>query len=87
MTTSGDDKCLNAARALIATLGQHLQIDASVRLWDGSLQPLWPSPAPGSRPGQGERGAGTAPPLAITIREAGTIASLLRWPTFTIDPT
>ena len=82
MTTSGNDKCLDAARALIATLGEHLQIDASVRLWDGSLQPLGSNPvSSGSRPGQGEQGARTAPPLAITIRDPGTIASLLRWPT------
>ena len=82
MTTSADDKCLDAARALIATLAQHLQIDASVKLWDGSLQPLGALAASSGASGRpGEQDAHAAKPLAITIRDPGTIASLLRWPT------
>jgi cyclopropane-fatty-acyl-phospholipid synthase len=59
-------KLLAAARALIEDIAGHLDIDASVRLWDGSLVPL---------------GRSVASPLAITIASPGTIASILRWPT------
>ena len=57
---------LDAARALVEELGRRLQIDASVRLWDGSLIPLGPLPQSG---------------LAFTIGSAGVISSLLRHPT------
>jgi cyclopropane-fatty-acyl-phospholipid synthase len=51
---------------LVADLAQHLDLDVSVRLWDGSLVPL------GSRQANG---------LAITIASPGVISSLLRRPT------
>lgn len=60
------DKKLNAARQLVADLGRHLDLDVSVRLWDGSLVPL---------------GSKTANGLAITIASPGVISSLLRRPT------
>ena len=61
-----DDSLLRAARALADEMATHLGIDASVELWDGARVPL---------------GANAAAPLAITIANAGAIASLLRRPT------
>jgi cyclopropane-fatty-acyl-phospholipid synthase len=61
-----DQKLLASARALVAELGRHLDIPASVELWDGNRLPL------GSK-GNGE--------LAIVIDDPGVIASLVRWPT------
>ena len=61
-----DDKLLKAARALAGEMAKHLGIDASVKLWDGTRVAL---------------GAGPPGPLAITIANPGTIASLLRRPT------
>ncbi len=66
MPAETDDKLLNAARALAGEMAGYLGIDASVRLWDGSHIPLGPNPAS---------------PLAITVANPGTIASLLRRPT------
>src|SRR5271165_3578119 len=66
MTADKAARQLNAALTLAKELGRCLQIDASVRLWDGSLVPLGPSP-------QGK--------LAITIGSAGVISSILRRPT------
>ena len=66
MTADKAARQLEAARALAGELGRQLQIDASLRLWDGSLVPLGPSP-------QGK--------LAITIGSAGVISSILRRPT------
>ncbi|MGA7329541.1 MAG: cyclopropane-fatty-acyl-phospholipid synthase family protein [Rhodomicrobium sp.] len=57
---------LVAARMLAEELGRRLQIDASLRLWDGSLVPL--GPGPHSK-------------LAITIGSPGVISSILRRPT------
>ncbi len=60
------DRQLAAAKNLIQELGRHLDIPASVRLWDGSYVPLGQSGANG---------------VAISISEPGVIASLLRRPT------
>ncbi len=57
---------LAAARRLIAEIAATLDLDASVKLWDGSLVPL---------------GSNVKSPLAITIASPGVVASLLRWPT------
>lgn len=59
------DKRLTAARALAEDLASHLDLDCSVRLWDGSLVPL---------------GRNVASQLAITISSPGVISSLLRRP-------
>lgn len=61
-----DDKYLAAARELASDLGRILDINASVRLWDGTLIPL---------------GSSVTSPLAITIASPGVISSLLRRPT------
>ena len=66
MTADKAARQLDAARTLAEELGRRLQINASLRLWDGSLVPLGPSP-------QGK--------LAITIGSAGVISSILRRPT------
>jgi cyclopropane-fatty-acyl-phospholipid synthase len=65
MTTT-QDRHLAAARRIVEDLARHLDLDVSVRLWDGSLVPL------GSRTESG---------LAITIASPGVISSLLRRPT------
>ena len=57
---------LEAARALARELGNKLDLNASLRLWDGSLTPL----------GQNVTG-----PFELIIADAGVIGSLLRWPT------
>ncbi len=57
---------LAAARRLIEEVASALDIDASVRLWDGSLVPL---------------GREVKSPLTLTIAGPGVVASLLRWPT------
>jgi cyclopropane-fatty-acyl-phospholipid synthase len=64
MENPENDRQLVAVKSLIGELARHLQLDASVRLWDGSLAPLGPDPGP----------------LAITISDPGVIASILRWP-------
>jgi cyclopropane-fatty-acyl-phospholipid synthase len=58
-------RLLASARTLARAVGQSLDIDASVRLWDGSLVPL------------GENVTG---PLTLTIAGPGSIAALARWP-------
>jgi cyclopropane-fatty-acyl-phospholipid synthase len=63
---SNDEKLLAAARSLATEMAGHLDIDASVKLWDGSRVPL---------------GRNVSSPLAITIANPGAIASLVRWPT------
>jgi cyclopropane-fatty-acyl-phospholipid synthase len=65
MTTTRDRQ-LAAARQMVEDLARHLDVDACVRLWDGTLVPL------GSRTESG---------LAITIASPGVISSLLRRPT------
>ncbi|RIA47323.1 SAM-dependent methyltransferase [Dichotomicrobium thermohalophilum] len=66
MKAQAQDRQVAAARGLVAHLADHLDLDASVRLWDGTLLPL----------GRDPRG-----PLTISIAAPGVIASLLRWPT------
>ena len=57
---------LDAARALARELGDTLDLNASLRLWDGSLTPL---------------GKNVTGPFVLSIADAGVIGSLLRWPT------
>ena len=57
---------LEAARTLARELGDKLDLNASLRLWDGSLTPL---------------GRNVTGPFEIAIADAGVIGSLLRWPT------
>ena len=63
--TGTQDKYLVAAKQLAEDLSQHLELDASVRLWDGTLVPL---------------GSEVKSDLAITIASPGVITSLLRRP-------
>lgn len=60
------DEQLSAAREIAAEAAKALDLDASVRLWDGTRVPL----------GQNVTG-----PLEIVINSPGVIGSLLRWPT------
>lgn len=60
------DKRLVAARHIASEIGRHLDIDASIRLWDGSRVPLGPNV-------HGD--------LAIAINSPGALSALLRWPT------
>ena len=64
--TETQDKYLVAAKQLVEDLGQRLDLDASVRLWDGTLIPL---------------GSNVKSDLAITISSPGVISSILRRPT------
>ena len=57
---------LEAARGLARDLAGKLDLNASLRLWDGSLTPL---------------GSNVTGPFEISIADAGVIGSLLRWPT------
>ncbi len=66
LLTSNEDTQLAAIRGLVEELARKLDIDASVRLWDGSAVPL---------------GRKVSGPLEIVISSPGTIGSLLRWPT------
>jgi len=66
MEAAKEDRLLGAARRLAAEVGRHLDIDASIRLWDGSTVPL---------------GSNVTSGLALTIASPGTIASIVRWPT------
>ena len=66
MSESKDSQLLNAAKAVIAEVAKAVNIDASVRLWDGSVSPL---------------GQNVSNDLAISISSPGVIASMLRWPT------
>ncbi|MEO0619532.1 MAG: class I SAM-dependent methyltransferase [Pseudomonadota bacterium] len=60
------DRQLNAARGLARDLAEALDINASLKLWDGSLVAL---------------GQNVTSPLTIGISEPGVISSLLRRPT------
>jgi cyclopropane-fatty-acyl-phospholipid synthase len=66
MATATDKRQLEAAKRLIAEAASVLELDASVRLWDGSLTPL---------------GSAVKGPLEISIANPGVIGALLRWPT------
>ncbi len=60
------ERQLAAAKELARELGSKLDINASLRLWDGSVTPL---------------GKNVTGPFEISIANAGVIGSLLRWPT------
>ncbi|WP_350335079.1 cyclopropane-fatty-acyl-phospholipid synthase family protein [Coralliovum pocilloporae] len=60
------DKHVKAVGTVTAALAPHLDINASVELWDGSRLPL---------------GTNVSNDLAIRIKSPGTIASLLKRPT------
>lgn len=60
-----DDRALAAAKRAIAQIRDALDGHFSVRLWDGSLQPL---------------GRQVRPGLALVIASPGVLPSLLRWP-------
>lgn len=68
MFANHPERQIQAAKELISELANHLDIAASVRLWDGSLHPLW-------------RNSSGANSVTIRISGPGVIASLLRWPT------
>ena len=57
---------LEAARDLARELAGKLDLNASLRLWDGSLTPL---------------GKNVTGPFELRIADAGVVGSLLRWPT------
>ncbi len=60
-----DNSQLAAARDLVSHIGGALDLDMSVRLWDGTLVPLGPN---------------VSSNLAISINNAGVVSSLLRRP-------
>jgi cyclopropane-fatty-acyl-phospholipid synthase len=60
------ERQIEAARSLARDLAGKLDLNASLRLWDGSLTPL---------------GSNVTGPFEISIADAGVIGSLLRWPT------
>ena len=60
------ERQIAAARALIEEAARALNLNASVRLWDGSRLPL---------------GANVTGPFEISIANPGVIGALLRWPT------
>lgn len=64
MATS--DRQIAAATALISEVARSLDLNASVRLWDGSRHPL---------------GANVTGPFEISIAHPGVIGGMLRWPT------
>ncbi len=64
--TNAEDRRLVAARRMAEDLARHLDLDLSVRLWDGSLVPL---------------GRDVASGFVISIASPGVISSLLRRPT------
>ncbi len=66
MPSAKDARLLSAARKLAELVAERLDVDASVRLWDGSLVPL----------GDAVRG-----PFTISLAGPGVIGSLLRRPT------
>jgi len=66
MGEAGDDRRLAAARRAIGMIREALDGHFSIRLWDGSLEPL---------------GREVVPGLAIRINSPGVIPSLLRRPT------
>ena len=60
------ERQIEAAKSLIAEAASSLDLNASVRLWDGSRHPL---------------GANVTGPFEIHIAHPGVIGGLLRWPT------
>jgi cyclopropane-fatty-acyl-phospholipid synthase len=65
-TTEFDPKQGEAVKSLIRNLAAQLDINASVRLWDGSVEPL---------------GRNVTSPLEIAISGPGVIGAILRRPT------
>jgi cyclopropane-fatty-acyl-phospholipid synthase len=65
MTVGRNERQLDAAKRLVRLLAAQLDLDASVKLWDGSVLPL----------GREVKG-----PFAISIAGPGVIGSLLRRP-------
>jgi cyclopropane-fatty-acyl-phospholipid synthase len=66
MRSGKDDKRLETVRQIATELAAKLDLNASLRLWDGSRTPL---------------GANVTGPFEIAIANAGVIGSLLRRPT------
>lgn len=66
MTQSQDRRQIEAATNLIRDFAGRLNVDASVRLWDGSVHPL---------------GEDVTSPFEIVINAPDVITSLVRWPT------
>jgi len=64
MATS--DRQIAAAKSLIGEAARNLDLNASVRLWDGSRHPL---------------GSNVTGPFELRIANPGVIGGLLRWPT------
>lgn len=65
MTQQQDEARLHAAKSLVRDLSQQLDLNASVRLWDGSREPL---------------GRNVTSPFEISIANAGIIGSIVRSP-------
>jgi cyclopropane-fatty-acyl-phospholipid synthase len=65
MSAERNERHLNAAKRVVRLLATHVDLDASVRLWDGSVLPL---------------GHDVKSPFAISIAGPGVIGSLLRRP-------
>ena len=63
---AANDRQIEAAKALVAEAALALDLDASVRLWDGTKLPL---------------GSNVTGPFEIHIAHPGVIGALLRWPT------
>lgn len=61
-----EDKLLSSAEELVTLLRQSLDIDAAIRLWDGTTLPL---------------GCDVESPIRIAISSPGVVSSLLRRPT------
>ncbi|MGH1418327.1 MAG: class I SAM-dependent methyltransferase [Hyphomicrobiaceae bacterium] len=66
MSKPQDVRQLEAAGKLIADFGKRLNLNASIRLWDGSVHPL---------------GANVTGPFQISIASPEVITALVRWPT------
>ncbi len=65
-TGMSDTRHLKAIRKLAALIREEVDAHFSLRLWDGSLEPLGRAPVSG---------------LALRIGSPGVLTSLLRWPT------
>ncbi len=66
MSEKQEIRQLQAAQKLIEEFAERLNIDASIRLWDGSLHPL---------------GKNVTGPFEISITRPDVITALVRWPT------
>lgn len=65
MAADKQAKQIEAAKALVAAMSEKLELDAHVRLWDGSRVPL---------------GRSASGPFEIVIADPGVIASMIRRP-------